>query len=345
MSSGANAAVLRIDHGDQAQQLLLAQDRHGQHRPRRVRRARLDRHHRLALQAAPGGHDHRQVGARPAGGADPRLLGRLAAVGVVQQQAAAPRPRRLHGGVQHRADQRLLVVGRRQRLAVAGQRLLQPLPLAGQLGHPDRQLARHRVQRGAQLDQLVAALGHRLAAGADDRLGAAGQVGQRLRDAVGGEQTERDQDEAEQPQGEQQAQARVLDAVVQHRLRIGGEDLGGHVLGRPLDPGALHPHLRPAHVRRRRLAVAQHRRRARPPAGRAGDLAVHGHRQVDLVGARRVDGQPQHQLLVQRHVDGDPALVADVHGGLPGRAVRRNAHPHVAALDHRMCRRRRSTAG
>ena len=249
MSSGPNAAVLRIDHGDQAEQLLLAQDRHGQHRPRRVRRARLDApspprppgRARRATTIGRSVRDPRAVPIRACSVASPRS-------GSYSSSRPPRDSGRLHGRVQHGADQRLQVVGRGQRLAVAVERLLEPPPLAGQLRHPDRQLARHRVQGGAQLDQLVAALGHRLAAGADDRLGAAGQVGQRLRDAVGGAAGRARSGRGRAGPG--RAAGAGASARCGRPAPTADRWRGSRwaTLLRPLDPGALHPHLRPADV-------------------------------------------------------------------------------------------------
>ena len=133
MSSSPKPPSSGIDGRDQAEQLVLAQDRDGQHRARRLDDARLVRRERLSLEADPGGDDHRQVGARPAGGADPGLLDRLSALGVVEQQAAAAGPGRLDGGVEDGADERVQVVRRRQRLAVALQGLLEPAALGLEL--------------------------------------------------------------------------------------------------------------------------------------------------------------------------------------------------------------------
>ena len=237
-SSVAEHPVLRVDHGDQAQQLLLAQDRHGQHRPRAagVRGSR-------PAAASPSRP-------RPAGttiGRSVRDPGRCRSV-----PARSPRPR--SGSYSSSRPPRarvactavsstapisaLQVVGRRQRLAVAGQRLLEPRPLAGQLGHPGGQLARHRVQRRAQLDQLVRVLRHLLAARAEDVLGAAGEVGERLRDAVGGEQAE--------PAPAAGRAARVRSAGAAARSRCGrsaptaGRSRASWV-GRPSGPGTRAP--------------------------------------------------------------------------------------------------------
>ena len=118
-SSSREAAVLRVDRRHEAEQLVLAQDRHRQHRARHLADARLMRRERLALEAVAGGDHHGQVGARPAGRADAGLLDRLAPLGVVQQQPAAAGAGRLHRRVEHGADQRVQVVRRRERLAVA----------------------------------------------------------------------------------------------------------------------------------------------------------------------------------------------------------------------------------
>src|SRR5439155_4153277 len=115
-------------------------------------------------------------GAQPTGRADAGLLDRLAALRVVEQQPAAAGAGGLHGRVEHGADERVQVVGRSERLAVALERLLEAAALGLELAHPRGELRRDLVDRGAELRQLVAG-----GAATGEPGGAAGELGQRAR--------------------------------------------------------------------------------------------------------------------------------------------------------------------
>ena len=241
MSSSPNAAVLGIDGRHEAEQLVLAEDRDGEHRPRRLDDARLMRRERLSLEADPGGDDHGQVRARPAGRADPGLLDRLAPLGVVQQQPAAAGPGRLHRRVEDGADERVQVMRRGERLAVALEGLLEPAPLGLELADPRRELARDLVDGCAELVELVAA-----GAAPGEHHRALGQVVQRPRHPVCCGKCEDADDQREQDQRHQDAQALRVDRVVQGGARVHRDERAA--AGAAGDALAQRPHRHAADV-------------------------------------------------------------------------------------------------
>ena len=106
---------------------------------------------------------------------------------VLAEQDRSLGIRSLDGG---RGDQRqelVDVVGRRQQVAGAAERLSQPGPVKLQLQQPGPQLIGHRVERAGQVGELVAAAhGHApIEPAAADRLRRAGKLAHRAHDRPG----------------------------------------------------------------------------------------------------------------------------------------------------------------